>query len=305
MAWEKKGLIYAPNGELGWAQTHAFPPTVELLGEERIRVYFASLDEHKFGRVTYLELELANPLRITYLSHQPLLEPGEPGTFDDCGVVPSCLVTRNGIKHLYYFGFQRSYRVPYLIFTGLATSPSDRLDFHKHARTPILDRTSQEPILRSNPFILEENGSLKMWYISGVNWTVDEQKVHYNNVIRYATSENGLDWQTDPHICIQPDFQDEYGIARPWVIREGSLYKMWYSVRSFSQLYAIGYAESHDGRHWERRDQAEEAALKPSESGWDSEMVCYPCVVDIGGRRYMFYNGNRHGASGFGYAVWH
>jgi hypothetical protein len=32
-------------------------------------------------------------------------------------------------------------------------------------------------------------------------------------------------------------------------------------------------------------------------------MICFPCVVDVRGRRYMFYNGNRHGATGFGYAV--
>jgi hypothetical protein len=32
-------------------------------------------------------------------------------------------------------------------------------------------------------------------------------------------------------------------------------------------------------------------------------MVCYPFVFDHGGRRYMFYNGNGYGKSGFGVAV--
>jgi hypothetical protein len=32
-------------------------------------------------------------------------------------------------------------------------------------------------------------------------------------------------------------------------------------------------------------------------------MICYPAVVDVNGRRLMFYNGNRHGATGFGVAV--
>jgi hypothetical protein len=32
-------------------------------------------------------------------------------------------------------------------------------------------------------------------------------------------------------------------------------------------------------------------------------MVCYPAVIDVHGRRLMFYNGNRHGASVFGVAV--
>ena len=63
----------------------------------------------------------------------------------------------------------------------------------------------------------------------------------------------------------------------------------------------IGYAESDDGLHWVRKDA--EVGTGKSDTGWDSEMICYPCVVDVKGRRYMFYNGNRHGSTGFGYAV--
>jgi hypothetical protein len=33
-------------------------------------------------------------------------------------------------------------------------------------------------------------------------------------------------------------------------------------------------------------------------------MVCYSYVIDVGNRRYMFYNGNGHGATGFGVALW-
>jgi hypothetical protein len=75
---------------------------------------------------------------------------------------------------------------------------------------------------------------------------------------------------------------------------------MWYSIRGFKDLYKMGYAESTDGIHWERKDQ--QVGISPSDIGWDSEMICYPCVIDVKGKRYMFYNGNRHGESGFGYA---
>jgi len=61
------------------------------------------------------------------------------------------------------------------------------------------------------------------------------------------------------------------------------------------------YAESADRVKWTRK--AREAGTHPGAIGWDAEMICYPCVVDAGGRRYMFYNGNRRGATGFGYAV--
>lgn len=76
---------------------------------------------------------------------------------------------------------------------------------------------------------------------------------------------------------------------------------MWFSARSFDLRYVIGYAESFDGIEWTRRDDV--VGISASDSGWDSETVCYPCVVDVGDRRYMFYNGNRHGSTGFGVAI--
>jgi hypothetical protein len=76
---------------------------------------------------------------------------------------------------------------------------------------------------------------------------------------------------------------------------------MWFSARFFGRGYGIGYAESRDGLTWERRDDL--AGISRSESGWDSEMICYPCVVNVGPNRYMFYNGNRYGSTGFGVAV--
>jgi hypothetical protein len=74
---------------------------------------------------------------------------------------------------------------------------------------------------------------------------------------------------------------------------------MWYSYRGES--YRIGYAESHDGIQWTRRD--EEAGIEVSDGGWDSEMICYPCVFDHEGQRYMLYNGNGYGKTGIGLAV--
>ena len=76
---------------------------------------------------------------------------------------------------------------------------------------------------------------------------------------------------------------------------------MWYSIRSHSEGYTIGYAESGDGLRWERQD--ERAGIRKSDAGWDAEMVCYPYVFEVNGIYYMVYNGNHCGKTGFGYAV--
>jgi hypothetical protein len=47
----------------------------------------------------------------------------------------------------------------------------------------------------------------------------------------------------------------------------------------------------------------EAIGIAPSPSGWDSESMCYAQVFDHAGQRYMVYNGNGYGRSGFGLAV--
>ena len=74
---------------------------------------------------------------------------------------------------------------------------------------------------------------------------------------------------------------------------------MWYSCRG--DRYRIGYAESADGRRWERQDHR--AGIDVTPGDWDGEMVCYPCVFDAPDGRYMLYNGNGYGATGIGLAV--
>jgi hypothetical protein len=74
---------------------------------------------------------------------------------------------------------------------------------------------------------------------------------------------------------------------------------MWYSRRGPD--YRLGYAESPDGDSWVRLDEA--CDLAPSADGWDSVTVEYASVFDHGGARFMLYNGNGYGRTGFGVAV--
>ena len=101
----------------------------------------------------------------------------------------------------------------------------------------------------------------------------------------------------------------EAGLCQPTVVTEGSKYKMWFSHRGLSgyrsnrsSSYDIGYAESTDGVTWRRDDKL--SGIKKSEDGWDSQMICYPCVIRYDDLKYMFYNGNNFGGSGIGLAKW-
>jgi hypothetical protein len=95
---------------------------------------------------------------------------------------------------------------------------------------------------------------------------------------------------------------DELGFGRPCVLGGEGGWQMWYSRRSLSGAYDLGYASSADGVSWERHDELAGLELGPR-GAWASEMVGLSCILELADRRLLFYNGNGYGATGFGVAV--
>lgn len=300
MSWRKLGCVYSPDGSQWWARTNASFPTVEPLGDGRIRVYFTALDDQQDGRIGYVDVDSDDPLRVVEVAPEPVLDIGGLGEWDDCGANAMSIVAHGGRKFLYYQGWQRTEKAP-LIFGGVAVSDDGGASFHRLARVPALDRTASEPYLRAAPLVLHDGGRFRMWYVNSTEWRMRDGIPRYRIEVRVTESEDGLDWSGESAFCVEPE-GDEFALGRPCVMRDGDAYRMWYAIRSFTQPYRIGYAESPDGVTWTRRDDA--AGIERSPSGWDSEMICYAYVVDSGPHRYLFHNGNRHGATGFGVARW-
>ena len=105
--WIKGGRIYAP-GKPDWAKHYGLMPTPAVSPRgDRIRVYFLAAGDDYFGRVAFIEVDADNPSRVAYRHPKPVLDLGEDGAFDDCGVAPSCLLDDEGRHLLYTVGFQR------------------------------------------------------------------------------------------------------------------------------------------------------------------------------------------------------
>src|SRR5205085_9535942 len=72
MRWRKRGLVYVPAGESWWTKNrYAFNPTVEVLADDLLRVYFAALDDKRYGRIGYVELDARDPQRILNETQEP------------------------------------------------------------------------------------------------------------------------------------------------------------------------------------------------------------------------------------------
>ena len=276
-------------------------PVAEPLADGDLRVYFATRDEKGRSQVARAELafppaESAPRVRV---DDEPVVRLGRLGGFDDSGATCSALVAHGGRQYLYYSGWSLGQSVPFYIFIGCAVSEDGGRSFHKVSPSPIVDRNAIDPFLAGHPSVLIEDGTWRMWYASGTGWSVVDGRPRHHYHIKYAESSDGIEWRRDGHVCIDYAGPEENAIGRPFVLRDGNLYRMWYSRRG--DAYRIGYAESEDGLEWRRLDS--EVGIDVSPQGWDSEMVAYPCVFDLSGRRWMLYNGNGYGSTGIGHAV--
>ncbi|EGQ7881099.1 hypothetical protein QTU67_002632 [Vibrio cholerae] len=303
MKWKKMGLVYRPRRKQPWNQKYAILPVPEFIeNENRIRIYFGSTDNENFGRISYIEVDADEPTKILYEHQKPVLDLGREGTFDDCGVVPSCLVQKEECSLLYTVGFQRCVKVPYMLFAGLAMfEKNEPATMKRYSEAPILERTPERPISQGAPWVLYENGKYRMWHWYGTKWIEVEGKPFIDYHIGYAESDDGYTWSMTDNVCLAPIKElGEFAVARPCVFKQGETYHMWYSVRLEKKMYRIAYATSKDGLKWIRHTG--DFGLEVSDDGWDSEMMCYPAVIEVKGRLLMFFNGNNNGETGFGVA---
>ena len=301
--WEKIGRIFYVDKNNEWMHSHASSVIPVQIEGDIYRLYFATRNTKGQGLIAYIEIDITQPTKILNICQAPVLTKGELGAFDDSGVWTGSIVTQeNGDLWLYYVGWNLGVTVPFRTSIGLAVSKDGGKTFKRLFKGPILDRTKEEPHLTAACCVRKENERFKIWYPACKKWVMREGKpLHYYH-IRYAESEDGINWNRQGIVAI--DFKDEYeyAIGRPSIIKDKGIYKMWFPSRATKTIptYRIRYAESEDGIHWIRKDA--EAGIDVSPEGWDSEMICYPYVFKHNEDVYMFYNGNGFGKTGFGLA---
>ena len=300
--WKRLGRIFSPEHkryEHSLRASHCAVPFVEQLEGDLYKIYFSSRDLQGRSHTWSLVIDIKNPKEILEVADKPILAPGNLGCFDDSGAMGSQIIEIGKKKYLYYFGWNLGKTVPFRNSIGLAISEDNSESFKKFSEGPLIDRNYKEPHFCATPCILVEEGVFKCWYLSCVKWSTDDKGLlrhHYH--IKYAESDNGIDWNRQGKVAIDFEDEGEYAISVPSVIKENGIYKMWFSSRGHK--YKVRYAESSDGINFKR---FKEPALSGSGDGWESDMVEYPHVFMHEGLKYMLYNGNDYGKTGFGIAV--
>lgn len=301
MTWRKLGLVFDAHRLLpGWAANSALTPLPTLHSDGFIRVYAGFRDRVGVSRIGYVDLAADDPARVLRVSEKPALDIGRDGCFDDNGVILGDIVRHEGRLHLFYVGFQLVAKAKFLALTGLAVSDDEGETFHRLSEGPFLGRTDGQTMFAAVHTARYEDGCWRFWCGAGDGWEMIDGKPYPRYGVRYVESPSLEPMVRAGVPCLMPS-APEYRIGRPRVYRTNTGYLMHFTRGTFAGDYTPGRAFSADGIHWRRDESPFDLSL--SADGWDSRHLCYPVMLDAGGQRYMFYNGNDMGADGFGCAV--
>ncbi len=305
--FQRQGLIYKVANDHEWMQSHCQTPFALKTDEDTVRIYFATRDVRQRSVTCFIECEAENPRTVKYVHSKPCLDLGKIGTFDDSGSMPSWFIPNGREFFLYYSGWNAGGSVPYRLGIGLAISTDGGVTFRRFSEGPLLDRSIHDTSWCAQPCVMKEKGGWRMWYLSCSKWETIKGRLEPFYNVKYAESKDGLYWEKTGQVSL--DFDDfTNAIGRPVVIFEDGRYKMFYSYRSATDYrtdpnrgYRLGYAESTDGVLFAKKNDL--FSIDGVRGDWETIMNEYCHIYDHKNKRYMVYNGNGFGQSGFGYAV--
>lgn len=219
---------------------------------------------------------------LNWVKHpqNPILDMGSPGAWDD-GFIFYPTVHYNDTEMIYYIwyiggsGPTRS--------LGYATS-EDGLNWTKYSENPVLNVGSAgawDDTVLTVPTVLYGNSTYHLWY-TGFDGT------YYR--IGYATSSDGVNWTKIPSAPVvdlgPPGSWDDERCVYPFVMKDGTTYKMWYTGFDGSAARIL-YATSSDGISWSKNPNPVLDIGSPS--SWDDEAVDSSVVIKDGGEYKMWY----------------
>jgi hypothetical protein len=192
-------------------------------------------------------------------------------------------------------GWKLGTDVPWTNKIGLALAGED-LVFDKLQVNPIVGSIGVDSFNVSYPFVMKRGDVWHMWYGSNLSWNGGIEGMQH--VIRHRTSKDGLEWPEKIDECA-PLAPGEKGLSRPWVIFEDNRYLVYHSVKRDNYHLELMIGDGPD--KFERNGQR--IRFSRPMSDWDNVEQEYPALVTTESKEvFLFYCGNKYGATGFGVA---
>ncbi|MBI2611397.1 hypothetical protein HYW54_01480 [Candidatus Gottesmanbacteria bacterium] len=168
-----------------------------------------------------------------------------------------------------------------LISTFSLLTPSNTLaTWTKSSSNPVISNSPSgwDSYHAADPTVIKDGDTYKIWY------TGTDSSAWTNSYIGYAESSNGITWTK----YINNPLSFGNNAEQPTVIKDGSVYKMWYNIRiNNGQSFEIKYATSSDGTSWNIYPSS---VIVPY-ANWNNKGVGAPSVIKLGNTYYMWFVG--------------
>lgn len=276
--WKPKGVIFNKH--------HAQLPTFHKVNESLGRIYYSTKIDGK-SHIRYFDVD-ENMDVVS--DDKEALGPGERGTFDHAGVMPSCVVREPaGRLLMFYTGWSLRVDVPYSHAIGIAIVNEDGT-LRRGTGGPVLSCNHFDRYLVNSPYV-EYDQRLKEWnmlYCSGTGW-IDNYPTY--NICSAKSKRTAFSWSSGFSRYITHNKKDE-AISR--VSKDWTDLSYYYSWKTKDEPYKLARFS------WNQK----KSDVLVERGEWDSEMQCYPAMCKLNKQRYMLYNGNGYGETGIGVAEW-
>lgn len=225
----------------------------------------------------------------------PVLEKGDPGSFEDLGLGFPSVLQIGQVYHMWYAGLSETMGMN----MGHATS-DDGITWTRDPMNPVLVK-GEENTWNSDrvylPKVLFLDGVFHMWFVGAAA----------NEKLGYATSTDGstwtvYEWNPMENIGEISDW-DAGELGSGAYYHDGEKFHSWYSGASYgSSRFKMGCAASADGITWVR-----ESELPVMENGgtgaWDYSRVQPSTLVAEDGLKHIWYSGGDFGKWQIGHAT--
>ncbi len=210
------------------------------------------------------------------VQNQPVLTPGDSGSWDDYSVYAGAVIKENNLFKMYYNGFQDQYEKWNI---GLAVS-QDGIHWEKN-NEPVLAADEQEyQIVVSS--VIKHNSIYYMYY------TVRHYP-YYS--ISLATSTDGINWSkyaNNPIINSTKDWEGT-GVFYPSVIYNQNRFEMIYMN---ADANSFGFAVSSDGINWSKNNSPV-FTTNDTYNKW-ANRIAYPNFNNFNSKLKLYYTGYKN-----------
>jgi len=229
-----------------------------------------------------------NGINFNDYSNNPIIDVGQPGTFDSQYVLDPAVVEFDGQLFMYYSGISSTLqegRIPDSI--GLAIS-RDGYNFTKYETNPLFSGRAPEVVLKDGKFyMLYQKNKSKGYFINSeftIHLAISQDGYHFKDYCEDPVIELGKTNEWDAHI------------VTPRIFFEDGIYLMIFACdpNHFDYSRYFGLAASKDLINW-KKYPGNPIYCRGEIGSWDEGGIWFPSFIKVQDTYYMWYEGYGYG----------